>query len=489
MSEQPASASAPSEEYKAMMKSFLDLQVTVDAAIARKEDLEAKIKAPNTGASTKASLRADLNATVRTLNVDRMKLGRIKKQLVKFPEGTALVERLKEEKEHAAKEAVDTGKEEENIDKGQGKRPLPDDPAEEGAKKRCVGDKEKPGAQESLNPNPPVNGGSDSESDSETETVKKPRMADRWYKLTSEQRRRLLKKYTAAVQNLLRSKFSRLPPTVLRTWARREQTFFTELGFFNRFLAMWAFVKKGDSVMRCHYHEINDHSCKVNDIAAHEGKTKNSFKVTGVPFESITKPLFDPVSQPAAKGLKLDRRRSDYPNSSDEEDSTDARPVYRTIDDLYRLCRVRNGRRILHCGCDLEEALFGFFIWKKFVNIQSRSRTETEEPFEKPLDPRTRHYLYVIFNSFGLKVDDLYTYDENGKKRTQQDILSAIIRSIKAAFAPRIQEEQRVAEEEKRKASRSAPQYWEIDDSKERDMFNFDDDDEEAFKRMIADLD
>ncbi|KAH6873533.1 hypothetical protein BKA70DRAFT_1482696 [Coprinopsis sp. MPI-PUGE-AT-0042] len=289
-------------------------------------------------------------------------------------------------------------------------------------------------------------------SEDEDEEPAQKRLPDRWDKLSKAQKEKFIKKGRVAFKDFKKSCIC--PNVDIRTWARRAQEFFPEAGTYCRLLAIYCLILKGN-VTRCPHHTSSDHSSKINDVAVRDGslvKRRLPFSVTGVhwaPSEDAVVPPLTPEALKAMAALqqKLDGQdtSTSNPSSGSGSDSDSEIDSWRLIgismasklEEAHRLFRVENNRRVLNCGCDLEEVLFGMFIFKKFQTVQSRSDAmQDEELYGRPLEPRTRAYLYRILTDFcGLSVDDLYTRDRRGKVRTDDELLNNILSTVKQVLA------------------------------------------------------
>ncbi|KAG2003590.1 hypothetical protein CC2G_004182 [Coprinopsis cinerea AmutBmut pab1-1] len=185
-------------------------------------------------------------------------------------------------------------------------------------------------------------------------------------------------------------------------------------------IAMESFiVRKG--LTRCHYHTLSDRTSKKNDDTR-DGVTGVHFKPTKV------------VSAPA-RNLRLipDRLPGTIPRLKGAVEMPKEGPsgvnglTYHELREFFPV--TEKGRRQLHCGCDLQEALTDFFFWKGFPYISSFSK-DPEELFGMPVSPRIRTWFCTILDALSVNVRDLYAYDKQGNRRTEEDIVKARIRRL-----------------------------------------------------------
>ncbi|KAH6881232.1 hypothetical protein BKA70DRAFT_1446766 [Coprinopsis sp. MPI-PUGE-AT-0042] len=236
-------------------------------------------------------------------------------------------------------------------------------------------------------------------------------------------------------------------PSAFRAHTRRYQHFGPRIVTVSR-LSSCLVTVVGTQRCVCPHHSTTDHTSKFHD------QSQNNTKVTGIHFApqrnasapqefreiaTFTKSLKAiekiPAIDPVPKRLEF--------NTADGL----------TLKDVYTFFRVERGRRILHCGCDLEEVLLDMFLWKICPDLVSYSTQHREAP--NPFKPKDRAQLYLIFSALKISVDDLYTYDTSGvwrdPSRQIQYSLSGLLRFLTEAVEPTV-----IAEPKK-------PQYVEID--------------------------
>ncbi|KAH6907856.1 hypothetical protein BKA70DRAFT_1223156 [Coprinopsis sp. MPI-PUGE-AT-0042] len=278
----------------------------------------------------------------------------------------------------------------------------------------------------------------------EEEISEQKRLPERWEKLSKAQRKKFIKKGNEAFEAFQRSCIC--PDIDVRTWVRQAQEFFPEAGTYCRLLAVYCLILKGN-ITRCPHHTTVEHGSKVNDVAIRNGslvKKRLPYKVTGVHWAPSDDAVVPPLSVEASKAMStlqqgIDNSRNGSPDSdsgseSDGDQELDSWAVLgismaSKLQEVYRLFRVEHGRHVLHCGCDLEEVLFGLFIFKKFQSLTSWSDPLKDEELYG------RAYLFKIFSAFcGLAVDNLYTRDRKGRMQTTNEVLENILSTVKRAF-------------------------------------------------------
>jgi hypothetical protein len=84
----------------------------------------------------------------------------------------------------------------------------------------------------------------------------------------------------------------------------------------------------------------------------------------------------------------------------------------------------------MNCGCLLDEVLLDLFFWKSGT-LRSASTGVVEDWGPNPLRPRDRAFVCDSIRDVGaIKVDDIYAYDGNWKKRTEADSLQLQIDNL-----------------------------------------------------------
>ncbi|KAH6867913.1 hypothetical protein BKA70DRAFT_1242825 [Coprinopsis sp. MPI-PUGE-AT-0042] len=149
-------------------------------------------------------------------------------------------------------------------------------------------------------------------------------------------------------------------------------------------------MKKG--ITCCATHTTLDKKLKKNDIKAEKNK------------KSTTKPMAVP---------KLSKTFAEEDSAGDED--SEERPLSHdeVLQRVIQCFPLRQGRRTLHCGCDLKEALFGLWFFKRFPTVSSRS-TNTVEAV-RPLDPLTRRIVFNLVTGFlRIDIDNIYRFDTYG---------------------------------------------------------------------------
>ncbi|KAH6907052.1 hypothetical protein BKA70DRAFT_1428563 [Coprinopsis sp. MPI-PUGE-AT-0042] len=237
-------------------------------------------------------------------------------------------------------------------------------------------------------------------------------LPERWDHLTSVQKALLQKKSDDALRAFELNVI--LPQFTLRTWARRQSTFWVKAGDHSYLLALIIHImKKG--ITCCATHTTLDKKLKKNDIKAEKNK------------KSTTKPMAVP---------KLSKTFAEEDSAGDED--SEERPLSHdeVLQRVIQCFPLRQGRRTLHCGCDLKEALFGLWFFKRFPTVSSRS-TNTVEAV-RPLDPLTRRIVFNLVTGFlRIDIDNIYRFDTYGNAREPSSITSAVVGCVRAAFRAR----------------------------------------------------
>ncbi|KAJ2935258.1 hypothetical protein H1R20_g1836, partial [Candolleomyces eurysporus] len=176
----------------------------------------------------------------------------------------------------------------------------------------------------------------------------------------------------------------------------------------------------------CPYHSI------TNLTAINDFNPKSGQPVTGIAYPPTK----------SKKGLK-DTSYLDRPPRVDAEGNVKP-PKPNSYNPNFTLKRVlkffpvsKDGIRMLHCGCALNEVLVDFSFWKR-TTIVSPSTSATDY-LASPLRPRDRLYLCSILSHLNVKLEFLYQYDTqdscvSAESRTLQwvDIMLARIDQAKA---------------------------------------------------------
>ncbi|TFK17133.1 hypothetical protein FA15DRAFT_661675 [Coprinopsis marcescibilis] len=252
-------------------------------------------------------------------------------------------------------------------------------------------------------------------------------------------------------------------PTNVRSHARLHQEFVGDLGTTSRSITMQVFILESN-ITKCHYHrridrEVKDPSNKPPSTRIASTKQQN-YKVTGRPSRRLNICAYNP-SNPEPKNLPINqisldtvysfyRKAGDGPDppgykekikamkakrgkkakkgispATDEEDEdsdVDANSADKS-DSGNIETRPYDPKEIyyLHCGCNLEEVLLDFFIWKRMGKLYSPTKNIYEN-MGAPWSPRVCQGICNFIWSLGIVVDDLYLYDNEGKRRGKDNV-------------------------------------------------------------------
>lgn len=219
-------------------------------------------------------------------------------------------------------------------------------------------------------------------------------------------------------------------PLSHRRIIRTVQEYFGEAGTLHLSIALQCFILNTQLVgwtTRCHTHSIYEHKAGVNDVDNYGREDQP--QVTGVPFqrqnESVV-PTYLGKLLPKAKGSAAPTKWSDpefvYPNRLGP-------PPRLGIMELLQFYILDPETQIytLHCGCELEEVLLDFFLWKQCRSMASLN-TDAVEYLGNPVEPRTRQYYHHIFADLGTHVLDLYQYNLLGYKREEGNVMKDHVR-------------------------------------------------------------
>ncbi|KAL0569170.1 hypothetical protein V5O48_012798 [Marasmius crinis-equi] len=130
----------------------------------------------------------------------------------------------------------------------------------------------------------------------------------------------------------------------------------------------------GTGCVKCVYHVLVDKSTKKRDRAG-------LVELTGVPYPPRGIPP-TPPGQPE--------------------------PV-----DAYnkrKLPRGKSGEEYCHCGCSIEDAVWGLVLWKT-GKIQYMGRAHGYEVLRNPPTPGQRNFEITRLKSFGFRLDDFFTHE------------------------------------------------------------------------------
>ncbi|KAL0573491.1 hypothetical protein V5O48_008468 [Marasmius crinis-equi] len=191
------------------------------------------------------------------------------------------------------------------------------------------------------------------------------------------ERARLAERARQAVQRFLNAptiQSNRIPGPV-RTYIRKCASHCREAGLACFDLARDALVTR-ESLLKCIYHH---HLDKVS-IKRDE---KDGF-MTGVPYQPKGKeivPLLEKIP-----GVQAAYRRLQLPTTPD-------------------------GREYCHCGCSLEDAVWGLYLWKMGKIRYQDGREQGYETESKPPEPRVRGFQIQAIRSLGFELDDLWTHE------------------------------------------------------------------------------
>ncbi|KAH6916547.1 hypothetical protein BKA70DRAFT_1419458 [Coprinopsis sp. MPI-PUGE-AT-0042] len=276
-------------------------------------------------------------------------------------------------------------------------------------------------------------------------------MADKWDRLMPEQQTKLIEEGDEAMKKFEASQA--LPSYQIRTWARREPTYLAEAGDHSEACSMAMHIIKGGKSQ-----------CAAHTVATTRGEKRhdcNTDGVTGVPWGPLPG---SSVETPAV--LDSSKESDEQP----EGKSVSHRQLHHFLLNQFPM---QGGRRTLHCGCDLKEALFGFWLFKRVPVAWSHSFEDRSEPV-RPLDPLTRHIVYRAFSKLGFHLANLYHFDTDGNPRDPGKIANTVVEGVRSAFFSRIP---RTLPPPPAKKGKRAPQYVDVPHKEgpivaEGDIFN-----------------
>ncbi|KAH6884770.1 hypothetical protein BKA70DRAFT_1124662, partial [Coprinopsis sp. MPI-PUGE-AT-0042] len=206
----------------------------------------------------------------------------------------------------------------------------------------------------------------------------------------------------------------------VRNWVRLNQSFGPDFAVTSRLLALQMFIL-ASNVTHCHFHTWYDHQSKSNDVNNLHHKVDEP-RVTGVPYPlsrsvKATQEAIDGMKYTKPKTLKAIEGATQSPKTAALTAGT---LTLEQLNEFFR-CKVEgedgaHSRSVLHCGCDLEEVLLDFFLWKENKYLLSTS-TQNRELYGAPMDPRSRQWCHEILIKDGWCVDDMYQYGEDGARR------------------------------------------------------------------------
>ncbi|KAL0057805.1 hypothetical protein AAF712_015548 [Marasmius tenuissimus] len=156
------------------------------------------------------------------------------------------------------------------------------------------------------------------------------------------------------------------------------------------------------SLVKCIYHQTVDKSCRKWDETGQD-------EMTGTPYAPT-----DPTDLTSTR------------NPSDQEVRAAGGIVYAKQKPKY----APSGVEICDCGCLLEDAIWGLFLWKTGeIAYEGRS-----QGYDSPPTPRNRGFEITRMKRWGVKLDDLWLYERQSdgsyRKRTEQEQLQRLITAV-----------------------------------------------------------
>ncbi|KAL0069928.1 hypothetical protein AAF712_002823 [Marasmius tenuissimus] len=147
------------------------------------------------------------------------------------------------------------------------------------------------------------------------------------------------------------------------------------------------------SLLKCVYHQTIDKSCRKWD-ESQQGE------MTGTPYAPT-----DPTQTASL-------------SPSEQEIRAAGGVVYAK----QRRRFAPSGAEICDCGCLLEDAIWGLWLWKSGkISYEGRS-----EGYDGPPTPRTRGFAITLMKEIGIKLDDLWTHELEGgryRERSERELL------------------------------------------------------------------
>lgn len=268
-------------------------------------------------------------------------------------------------------------------------------------------------------------------------------------------------------------------------WTRRCADFFVEGATHSELFSTSMFILNTGRT-QCHYHTNQDRKSRTNDSALHQQEDSDDEPllvddeappvsgdeshpidvdagdspsnaidvdampsstpkdlVTGVPFPYDTQPL----------------RRVNYLRRGPNDSMAVPNPNF-TLQRVWEFFPMRDGVRVMHCGCVLSDALYDFYIWKT-TRLQSISFPDVSEPIRRPPGPRQRLTMSLVVDSYHVRRRDVYSFNRNGTAITPKIRLKNHIKALKSELA-RLDKEEEARKEKERLAAQV--RFMDIDD-------------------------
>ncbi|KAF6758700.1 hypothetical protein DFP72DRAFT_887987 [Ephemerocybe angulata] len=243
-------------------------------------------------------------------------------------------------------------------------------------------------------------------------------LGDKWENLGVEKRAELIRRIWKAFNEWLDN--GTPIPADLRTWARRAPALVPEMTTHSFDLAASLLINlEGRTV--CPYHTMYERGTEVHHDYNND-PTETFYQVTGVPH----RPLKD-VKANSKEGTPavhtrlqntsyLDRPTESLPSGKKRKRSTWNENF--TRERILSFFPMYNGRYGMHCGCDLDEVMIDFVLWKT-VKIESYSHPHLVEGWGegrlRPMKPRDRAFVAVLVTRvFCYDFHYFFDFDSNG---------------------------------------------------------------------------
>ncbi|KAL0057909.1 hypothetical protein AAF712_015431 [Marasmius tenuissimus] len=171
---------------------------------------------------------------------------------------------------------------------------------------------------------------------------------------------------------------SALLPVNLRSHICASAYHCPEAGFFCYNLAKHC-LESRESQIKCIYHHKSDKSTKNYD---RDGKRQ----MTGVPMEPVA----------AGKRKKGSAGRE--------------KPAGAKVAKEKEPLRIgEDGRQYAHCGCAMDDAVWGFYLWKT-LTISYGGKTQPYGNWQLPMIPRLRNMVIDLLKGQGVELEDVWHF-------------------------------------------------------------------------------
>ncbi|KAJ3509127.1 hypothetical protein NMY22_g16402 [Coprinellus aureogranulatus] len=274
------------------------------------------------------------------------------------------------------------------------------------------------------------------------------------------------------------------PAAKIMSRAKKLSWYCPELATTSYLLSMCAFIQRNGRT-RCHTHLSTDRASDNND---EEPRIETS---SGTPLHVVTGVSLIATDELFYKNTVIDERFRNFKRSyipNDIPAPTFPEKIFPTVGNLTKkelLSFFRpheNGRHYLHCGCELDCAVWDFFLWKVAPLLVSETSGAVES-IGTPFDARMRPTMAAFLSSMNAgpgNLDKLFRYNDAGELNDLSNAPQFLKDFWTVVEARKTALSSWKPEPPKPRKERPQPGYVELEEAKKLPTVKFSDDEDTA---------